>query len=381
MKLTKLSVLVPLALAFLAVSAKEAAAQAPTVSATVNGSVVTVQWTPVAPATGYQIQVAGSFTGVVNVSASTTSFVVTPPPGTYNITIFGTAGSTVGPPSNTASVTVGGSGGSSTPCAPPAATTVTASASGMVVTLNWTAVAGTLGYRVEFSRTPGGTELATTVGAGQTTLQGVAPFVGTFYVRVVSGNACGTASSREVSFDVGTTPPPGGGTPPPAGQGPRTPDPVAGQPGVIVHRGDPLLPIPGYGASVVQALGAQFPGEAALARPSECPGGNNNFLYRVVRELRKRDTRWGLNYKRGNAGSPSQDIITYNGSNRPDQGESHVWVIDIVGGDCGRGVATFSDKSQVGTWDQEGQPYCGTRFCAYWNLDGYLAAGNPLYPQ
>jgi len=35
----------------------------------------------------------------------------------------------------------------------------------------------------------------------------------------------------------------------------------------------------------------------------------------------------------------------------------------------------------VGTWDQEGQPYCGTRFCAYWNLDGYLAAGNPLYPQ
>ena len=193
-----------------------------------------------------------------------------------------------------------------------------------------------------------------TVGAAQTSLQGVAPFIGTFYVRVVSGNTCGTSPSAEVSFAVGTPAPPG--TPPPAGSGPRTPDPIAGQPGVIVHRGDPLLPLPSYAPGVVAALGAAFPGEAALARPSECAGGNNNFLYRVVRELRKRDTRWGLNYKRGNFGSPSQDILTYNGTARPDNGESHVYVIDIVGGDCGRGVATFSDKSLVGTWDQEGQP-------------------------
>ena len=127
-------------------------------------------------------------------------------------------------------------------------------------------------------------------------------------MRVVTGNACGTSPSAEVSFTAGTVTPPG--TPPPAGSGPRTPDPVAGQPGVIVHRGDPLLPIPSYAPGVVAALGAAFPGEAALARPSECAGGNNNFLYRVVRELRKRDTRWGLNYKRGNFGSPSRtDIV------------------------------------------------------------------------
>lgn len=377
MKLSKLSVLVPLALA-LFVSAREAAAQATTVTASANGSVVTVSWTAVPGATGYQISVTGSFTGVVNVPGSTTSFVVTPPAGTYNVTIFATAGSQVGPASNTATVTVGGGGGSPTPCAPPAASAVTASVQGLVVSLSWTAVAGTQGYRVEFGQFPGGTQLVQTVSAAQTQLQGVAPFAGTYYVRVVAGNACGTSTSPEVSFQAGTTTP---GTPPPAGSGPRTPDPVAGQPGVTVHRGDPLLPIPGYAAGVVAALGAAFPGEAALARPSECAGGNNNFLYRVVRELRKRDTRWGLNYKRGNFGSPSQDIITYNGTSRPDNGESHVYVIDIVGGDCGRGVATFSDKSLVGTWDQEGQPYCGTRFCAYWNLDGYLAAGNPLYPQ
>jgi hypothetical protein len=379
MKLRKLSVLVPMALALLAVSAREAAAQAPTVTASANGPVVSVSWTSVPGATGYQISVTGSLTGAVNVAASVTSFVVTPPAGTYNITIFATAGNQVGPPSNTASVTVGGAGGSPTPCAPPAATTVTASAQGLVASISWTPVAGTLGYRVEFSRTPGGTELVSTVGPAQTSLQGVAPFAGTFYVRVVSGNTCGTSSSAEVSFTAGTPAPPG--TPPPVGSGPRTPDPIAGQPGLFVHRGDPLLPIPSYAASVVQALGAAFPGEAALARPSECAGGNNSFLYRVVRELRKRDTRWGLNYKRGNFGSPSQDILTFNGTARPDNGESHVYVIDIVGGDCGRGFATFSDKSMVGTWDQEGQPYCGTRFCAYWNLDGYLAAGNPLYPQ
>ena len=113
-----------------------------------------------------------------------------------------------------------------------AATTVTASASGMVVTINWTAVAGTQGYRVEFSRTPGGTELVSTVGVAQTSLQGVAPFTGTFYVRVVSGNTCGTSPSAEVSFTVGAPPAPGGPTPPPTGSGPRTPDPVRGAPGV-----------------------------------------------------------------------------------------------------------------------------------------------------
>ena len=54
MTLRKLSVLAPLALALLAVSAREAAAQAPTVTASANGPVVTVQWTAVPGATGYQ---------------------------------------------------------------------------------------------------------------------------------------------------------------------------------------------------------------------------------------------------------------------------------------------------------------------------------------
>src|SRR6185436_20226190 len=130
MKSSKLTVIVPIALALLSVCAREAAAQAPTVTASANGPVVTVQWTTVSGATGYQISVSGSFTGVVNVPGSTTSFVVTPPAGTYNVVIFATAGNQIGPASNTATVTVGGGGGGSpTPCAPPAAATVTAAAS------------------------------------------------------------------------------------------------------------------------------------------------------------------------------------------------------------------------------------------------------------
>jgi len=382
MRSKKLSLLVPLALALLDFSAKEAEAQSSTVSASANGSVVTVQWTPVTGATGYQIQVSGSLVGSVNVPATTTSFVVTPPAGTYNIVIFATAGSAIGPASNTASVTVGGGGGPGAPCAPTQATTVTASASGMNVTVSWTPVAGTQGYRVEFSRTPGGTELVSTVPASQTSLSGVAPFTGTFYVRVVSGNACGTASSQEVSFPVGTTPPPGGGTPPPTG-GPRTPDPVAGAPGVDCTsravEGDCMLPVPGYAAGIVASLGAQYAQEAAVARPSECgSGGSNAFLFRVLRELRKYDTRWGLSYKRGNFPTLSEDIIAYNATARPDEGESHVILFDVVGGSCFAGHASLNgsiSQTYNGTWNQRGQSYCGTTYCARWTLAPYIAAG------
>jgi hypothetical protein len=382
MNVRKLRVLVPIVLVLFAVSAREAAAQAPTVTTSTSGPLVTVQWTAVPGATGYQINVTGSLSGTVVVPASTTLFTVTPPPGTYNVTIFATAGNQVGPASNTVSVTVGGGGGSPTPCAPPAATTVTASAQGMVVSVSWTPVAGTVGYRVEFSRTPGGTELVQTVGPNQTSVQGVAPFAGTFYVRVVSGNTCGTTPSAEVSFTAGTTSP---GTPaptPPTGSGPRTPDPVRGAPGVDCTssfvEGDCMLPVPSYAAGVVASLAAQYPQEAAVARPSECRGGDNRFLFRVLRELRTRDTRWGLNYKRGNFPTLSEDIITYNATARPDEGESHVILFDIVGGSCFAGAGSLNGsvpQTYNGTWNQRGQSYCGTTYCARWTLAPYIAAG------
>jgi hypothetical protein len=40
-------------------------------------------------------------------------------------------------------------------------------------------------------------------------------------------------------------------------------------------------------------------------------GGNNEFLFEVVRRLRRIDTRWGLNWKRGRVGDMSQDVVNY----------------------------------------------------------------------
>lgn len=365
MKLAKLCVLVPAALAFVALSGSEAAAQAPTVTATVNGAVVSVQWTGIVGATGYDIVVSGAFAGSVAVPSAVTSFVVTPPAGTYNIQIRGTAGSVQGPLSNVATVTVGGSGPG--PCGAPAAPTVNATAVGTVATVSWSAVAGALGYRIEFSRVPGGTELVQTVGAGQTSLQGSIPLVGTFYVRVTTANSCGaTATSPEVSFTIGS-PSPAPGPGPSPGSGPRTPDPPPGQ----------LLPLPGYGAAVVDAAGAVYAGDLANA----C--GSRTWLYRVLAELRKRDTRWGLNYKRGQPGSLSTDIITYNGTNRPDIGESQVYLIDVIGAICEGNHAGWNPGATAVTWaaGQAGDPACGTPYCALWTIDPYLAAGFPAFPQ
>jgi len=378
MNVLKLRALAPFALALLVGTASVASAQAPSVTATVNGSSVSVQWTPVAGATLYDVIVTGSFNGTVELAA-TSFFVATAPPGTYNIQVRGKAGSVLGPLSTPATVTVGGAAPG---CPPPGAPTLTVTVTGTQVSLNWTAVDGAAGYRVEIGQSPGGTALAQVVGAGQLGVAANSPFFGTFYARVVAGNACGgLATSNEEAFTVGQAapppPPPGGG-----GSGPRAADPVPGAPGVDCTsrfvEGDCMLPVPGYAAGVVAALAAQFPGEAAVARPTECRGGNNNFLFRVLRELRKLDTRWGLNYKRGNAPTLSEDIITYNGTNRPDEGESHVILFDIVGGSCFAGIGGLNGsiaQTYNGTWNQRGQPYCGTTFCAKWTLAPYIAAG------
>jgi hypothetical protein len=362
MTIPRLNALAP-TLALLFMAAADAAAQSPTVTATVNGAVVTVQWTPLPGATAYDVVVTGALSGSVAVPASVTTFTVTPPPGTYNVQIRGRAGTTVGPLSNLVTININPGGAPPGPCAPPAAPSINVSASGNLVTVSWAPVAGTIGYRVEFSRFPGGTELVQTLPANQTSIGGAVPLTGTFYVRVVAGNSCGTSPSQETSFTIGA-PAPGPGPDP--GQGPRTPNPPPGQ----------LLPKPSYGESVVQNMARRYPGDLANA----C--GSRTFLYRVVAELRKIDTRWALNYKRGQRGSLSTDIVTYNPTDRPDNGESQVYLFDIIGAICEGNYPAWGDSTPV-TW-QAGQardPACGTPYCAWWTLDPYLAAGFPLYPQ
>ncbi len=68
--------------------------------------------------------------------------------------------------------------------------------------------------------------------------------------------------------------------------GPRTPDPAPGT----------LIPsLPGYGAGVVEDLARARPD---LVRASCLEfGGNNRFLFEAGQEVRKRDTRWGLEHE------------------------------------------------------------------------------------
>jgi hypothetical protein len=337
-----------------AVCANDAAAQAPTLSATQDGGRVQMQWTSVGGATAYDIFVTGALNGQVSVPASTTSFVVDPPPGTYNIAVRGTAGAVQGPLSNIVTVTVGGGGGggAATPpagCSTIAAPTATVTTSGTSATINWTDVAGAAGYRVQVGQTPGSTQVQQDVPASQTSFVGSAPFFGTFYARVIAGNACGAlASSPDVAFTL---------TPPPPGSTPRTPDPPAGQ----------ILPIPAYGAAVVQAMAVQRRGELL----NSC--ANHNWVFLVLQELRRRDSRWGLNWKRGHVGSMSDDILTYNPTNRPDDDNNEIYLIDVIFGHCGSNPdANFQD---VTGFTPRNHPDCAAAGCARWTLAPYRATG------
>ncbi|MFO0626135.1 MAG: hypothetical protein U0325_11005 [Polyangiales bacterium] len=66
-------------------------------------------------------------------------------------------------------------------------------------------------------------------------------------------------------------------------------------------------------------------------------GGDNQFLFEVVRRLRRIDPRWGLNWKRGRIGDMSQDVVDYfyGPSGAPMEGSLDTYVVDVIGGHCG----------------------------------------------
>lgn len=360
MKLTKTTGLVAAVCGLVAFCTADAAAQAPALSVTANGANVTIQWTAVPGALGYNLQVGttpgGTEIATVNLPNTITHISVDAPPNTYYLRVRGLAGNIFGPFSNEASVTVGDTSGPGvTPCGV-TAPSISVNVTGGSVTVNWGAVPGTAGYRIEFSRFPNATELVQTVNASTTSFTQYVGMLGTFYVRVVAGDACGTATSETVAFTI---------TDLNSGSGPRTPDPPPGQ----------LLPLPSYGEAVVFEMARRYPGELF----NSC--NNHTWVYLVLQELRKRDSRWGLNYKRGNEGDLSHDIITYNPTNRPDRGESQIYVIDIISGHCGsRPAPAWIDQTRP-TWDGRGHPACGTEWCAKWTIDPYLRAGFPPDPR
>lgn len=102
----------------------------------------------------------------------------------------------------------------------------------------------------------------------------------------------------------------------------RAPDPAPGQ----------RLPLPNM-FHVVQQVAADYPG--AVRNSCQEHGGTWEFMDRVVEELRKHDTRWGYNCKRGNCPDISLDVVDYHYGPGPDQGSTDVYIIDILLQHCG----------------------------------------------
>jgi hypothetical protein len=92
-------------------------------------------------------------------------------------------------------------------------------------------------------------------------------------------------------------------------------------------------------------------------------GGNNEFLFEVVRRLRQTDDRWGLNWKRGVVGDMSQDVVDYHYGDGVSEGSTEVYIIDVIVGHCGdTPQAGWIDVTQatldadtVGMWTLAGQ--------------------------
>jgi hypothetical protein len=311
----------------------------------VNGRSVTLTWGPGAGG-GAPLGVlfeAGTAPGLGNLGAvplplSTSASVPSVPPGTYFARVYAVNASGRSAPSNEVRVDVPVAGG----CSPPPASALSVTTSGADVSFSWTGAPGVTGYRLEIATGPAGPVAYSQVfGAGTLTFGYANAPAGTYYGRIVSLSPCGLETGSAVStFTVTPTP----------GTRPRAPNPPPGQ----------RLPLPDL-SSVVYAVGNAYRGDLLAS----C--ANQVWLYRLVQALRQYDTRWGLNWKRGNVGDLSHDVVTYNFSADPDEGTTNVYIIDVIVGHCGSNPqAAWIDQTQA-TRD------AGT--IGRWTLQPYIAAG------
>lgn len=229
-------------------------------------------------------------------------------------------------------------------------------------------ISGTTGayYRFELATAPDPSAIVavvtTTPGSdGETSISlGDLPYARTFYWRVHASD--GTTQSNYSPLISFTTPPAPAPPPPPApgpgptpgpspaplpgGPGGRTPDPPPGQ----------RLPLPNM-LHVVQQVAA------SVGNLNNASCGSWYFLDLLVDTLRTYDTRWGYNWKRGNVGDPSHDVVDYHWSAGPDEGSTQVYIIDVIGAHCTPGAspawidvtdATYNNGG-VGRWTGRGR--------------------------
>jgi hypothetical protein len=135
-------------------------------------------------------------------------------------------------------------------------------------------------------------------------------------------------------------------------------------------------PMPGWPSNPPQATPPAPPPDAfavveqtAIDHPdllvASCvdTGGDNQFLYEVVRRLREQDDRWGLNWKRGVIGDMSQDVVDYHWGEGVSEESTDVYIIDIIVGHCGDDpqagwidvTGATLEQGEVGMWTLAGQ--------------------------
>jgi len=114
-------------------------------------------------------------------------------------------------------------------------------------------------------------------------------------------------------------------------------------------------------AAVVDEFARQH--TSALRNSCQEHGGSWEFMDGLVDRLRQFDSRWGYNWKRGNVGDPSLDVITYNYGAGRDEGTTNVYIMDVIGGHCGSNPGpTWIDQTDatargggIGRWTGRGR--------------------------
>jgi hypothetical protein len=123
---------------------------------------------------------------------------------------------------------------------------------------------------------------------------------------------------------------------------------------------DPPQAVPD-GWEVVEQVALEHPDW--LAASCVDTGGDNQFLFEVVRRLRMLDDRWGLNWKRGVVGDMSQDVVDYHWGEGASDQSTEVFIIDMIGGHCGDDpqpawidvTQATADAGTIGMWTLAGQ--------------------------
>lgn len=111
---------------------------------------------------------------------------------------------------------------------------------------------------------------------------------------------------------------------------------------------------------VVKSLGASQGG--ALNASCLKSGGNYRFMFETVAELRKLtgSNRWGLNWKRGNVGDLSEDVITYFWGEEGEvmRNNDKIFLVDMIGNHCPISGSPSPAWFPV-TWATFGHPFTG----------------------